>query len=95
MTALEKFIKQIVLKQVKGSVYLVPAICDFQITEALEEEKKQGQTLPIHDVSDILNYKCCDQKKLNTITTTYRDCEGREQETDLTYCENCGYEKLS
>jgi hypothetical protein len=51
MTALEKFIKQIVLKQVKGSVYLVPAICDFQITEALEEEKKQGQTLPIQIVS--------------------------------------------
>lgn len=54
MTALEKFIKQIVLKQVKGSVYLVPAICDFQITEALEEEKKQGQTLPIQIVSESL-----------------------------------------
>ena len=50
MTALEKFLKQIVLKQVKGSVYLVPAICDFQIEEALEEERKQGQNLPISNV---------------------------------------------
>jgi hypothetical protein len=52
MTALEKFLKQIVLKQVEGSVYLVPAICDFQIEEALEEERKQGQNLPISDVSN-------------------------------------------
>ena len=50
MTALQKFLKQIVLKQVEGSVYLVPAICDFQIDEALEEERKQGQTLPIDSV---------------------------------------------
>ena len=50
MTALQKFLKQIVLKQVEGSVYLVPAICDFQIEEALEEERKQGQTLPIDSV---------------------------------------------
>lgn len=50
MTALQKFLKQIVLKQVKGSVYLVPAICDFQIEEALEEERKQGQNLPISSV---------------------------------------------
>ena len=50
MTALEKFLKQIVLKQVEGSVYLVPAICDFQIDEALEEERKQGQKLPIDSV---------------------------------------------
>lgn len=51
MTALQKFLKQIVLKQVEGSVYLLPAICDFQIDEALEEERKQGQTLPIDSVS--------------------------------------------
>jgi len=51
MTALEKFIKQIVLNQVKGSVYLVPAIYDFQITDALEEEKKQGQKLNIQIVN--------------------------------------------
>jgi len=50
MTALEKFLEQIVLKKVEGSVYLVPAICDFQIEESLEEERKQGQTLPISDV---------------------------------------------
>lgn len=50
MTALQKFLKQIVLKKVKGSVYLVPAICDFKIDEALEEEQKQGQTLPISRV---------------------------------------------
>ena len=41
----------------KGSVYLVPAICDFQITEALEEEKKQGQTLPIQIVVGSYNLK--------------------------------------
>lgn len=51
MTALQKFLKQIVLKQVEGSVYLVPAICDFQIDEALEEERRQWQTLPIDSVS--------------------------------------------
>jgi hypothetical protein len=51
MTALQKFLKQIILKRVKGSVYLVPAICDFQIEEALEEERKQGQTLPLDSVS--------------------------------------------
>ena len=56
MTALQKFLKQIVLKQVKGSVYLVPAICDFQIEEALEEERKQGQKLPIHSVSDCFSF---------------------------------------
>lgn len=44
MTALKKFLKQIVLKQVNGSVYLVPAICDTQIKESLEEERKQLST---------------------------------------------------
>ena len=44
MTALEKFLKQIVLKQVEGSVYLLPAICDFQIEVALEEERNQGRS---------------------------------------------------
>jgi hypothetical protein len=51
MTALQNFLKQIVLKQVDGSVYLVPTICDFQIDEALEEERKQGQNQPISNVS--------------------------------------------
>tara|TARA_R110000822_G_C15248734_1_gene487110 strand:+ start:379 stop:675 length:297 start_codon:yes stop_codon:yes gene_type:complete len=48
MTALENFLKQIVLKQVQGSVYLLPAICDFQIEEALEEERIQRETLHIN-----------------------------------------------
>jgi virulence-associated protein VapD len=48
MTALENFLKQIVLKKVQGSVYLLPAICDFQIEEALEEERIQMGTLPIN-----------------------------------------------
>lgn len=40
-TALQEFLEQIVLKQVQGSVYLIPAITDVQINEALENEKKQ------------------------------------------------------
>lgn len=40
-TALQEFLEQIVLKQVQGSVYLIPAITDVQIEEALEKEKKQ------------------------------------------------------
>mgnify|MGYP003403465472 FL=1 len=40
-TALQEFLEQIVLKQVQGSVYLLPAITDIQIAEALEKEKKQ------------------------------------------------------
>jgi len=40
-TALQEFLEQIVLKQVQGSVYLIPVITDIQITEALENEKKQ------------------------------------------------------
>ncbi len=40
-TALQEFLDQIVLKQVNGSVYLLPAITDVQIEEALEKEKKQ------------------------------------------------------
>lgn len=45
MTVLERFLKQIVLKQIKGSVYLLPAITDIQINEALNEEKIQLQIL--------------------------------------------------
>ena len=56
MTALEKFIKQIVLKTVKGSVYLVPAICDFQITEALEEDKKQEGVIIVQGEDGRLYY---------------------------------------
>lgn len=40
-TALQEFLEQIVLKQVQGSVYLIPAITDIQIKEALEKEKDQ------------------------------------------------------
>ena len=40
-TALQEFLEQIVLKQVQGSVYLIPAITDIRIAEALENEKKQ------------------------------------------------------
>jgi hypothetical protein len=40
-TALQKFLNQIILKRVEGSVYLVPAICDFQIEEALKYEAEQ------------------------------------------------------
>jgi len=52
MTALQKFLKQIILKKVEGSVYLLPAICDYQIDEALENERKQGGNLPISNVSE-------------------------------------------
>jgi hypothetical protein len=40
-TSLQIFLEQIVLKQVKGSVYLIPAITDLQIEEALKKEKEQ------------------------------------------------------
>lgn len=40
-TALEEFVEQIVLKKDKGSIYLVSAICDFQIENALKKEKQQ------------------------------------------------------
>jgi virulence-associated protein VapD len=40
-TSLQEFLEQIVLKQVQGSVYLIPAITDIQIKEALKKEKKQ------------------------------------------------------
>jgi hypothetical protein len=40
-TALQEFLEQIVLKQVEGSVYLLPAITDIQIKEALEKEIEQ------------------------------------------------------
>lgn len=40
-TALQEFLEQIVLKQVKGSVYLLPAVTDIQIKEALEKEIEQ------------------------------------------------------
>ena len=43
-TALQKFLAQIILKQVKGSVYLIQAITDIQIEEALEKERKQIQS---------------------------------------------------
>jgi hypothetical protein len=39
-TALQEFLEQIVLKQVNGSVYLLPAITDVQIKKALETEKQ-------------------------------------------------------
>ena len=74
MTALQKFLKQIVLKQVEGSVYLVPAICDFQIDEALEEERKQGQNLPIQIVSN------CDPRSHEA----YKKYDGDN------YCKDCG-----
>ncbi|MFT5450540.1 MAG: hypothetical protein ACI9N9_000017 [Enterobacterales bacterium] len=41
MTVLEEFLKQIVLKQVKGLVYILPVITDKQIKEALEKERRQ------------------------------------------------------
>lgn len=40
-TAMQDFLEQIVLKQVQGSVYLVPAIMDIQRAESLEKEKQQ------------------------------------------------------
>lgn len=40
-TALQEFFEQIVLKQVQGSVYLIPAIMDIQRDESLEKEKQQ------------------------------------------------------
>jgi hypothetical protein len=40
-TAIQEFLEEIILKQVKGSVYLCPAIMDIQIQKALEKERKQ------------------------------------------------------
>lgn len=40
-TPLQEFIEQIRLKQVEGSVYLLPTICDFQIEEALKREREE------------------------------------------------------
>jgi hypothetical protein len=40
-TALQEFLEQIVLKQVEGSVYLLPAVTNIQIKEALEKEIEQ------------------------------------------------------
>ena len=40
-TALQDFLEQIVLKQVQGTVYLIPAIMDIQRDESLEKEKQQ------------------------------------------------------
>jgi hypothetical protein len=40
MKPVDKFLDSIILKQVKGSIYLVPAIMDIQIEE-LQEEIKQ------------------------------------------------------
>lgn len=40
-TAIQELLEQIVLKQVDGSVYLVPAITDIQIKEALAKEREQ------------------------------------------------------
>ena len=40
-TAMQKLLKQIVLKKVKDSVYLLPAITDVQINELLKEEEQQ------------------------------------------------------
>lgn len=40
-TALQEFLEQIVLKQVQGSVFLLPAITDIQIQQALEIEREQ------------------------------------------------------
>ena len=51
-TALEKFLKQIILKQDKGSIYLVPAICDFQIENALKEEKNQTKSYSEKDMDN-------------------------------------------
>ena len=39
MTALGKFLEQIILKKVEGSVYLLPAITDVQIDQALKDEQ--------------------------------------------------------
>ena len=83
MTALQKFLKQIVLKQVEGSVYLVPAICDFQIDEALEEERKQGQNLPIQIVSDCFSFARYLNENFHYFDNTdvgdvYKDNDGQE-----------------
>ena len=51
MTALENFLKQIILKKVEGSVYLLPAITDVQIVQALKEEREQGEQYPLLSVS--------------------------------------------
>ena len=40
-TALQDFLEQIVLKKVDGSFYLLPAITDIQIKEALIKEREQ------------------------------------------------------
>jgi len=51
MTALENFLEQIILKKVEGSVYLLPAITDVQIVQALKEEREQGEQYPLLSVS--------------------------------------------
>jgi hypothetical protein len=50
MTALENFLEQIILKKVEGSVYLLPAITDVQIVQALKEEREQGEQYPLLSV---------------------------------------------
>ena len=52
MTPLESLLKIIVLKKVEGSVYLVPAICDFQIEEVLTKEKNALKKVELHIKND-------------------------------------------
>ncbi len=52
-TALQEFLEQIILKQVNGSIYLLPAITDIQINEALEKEKQQIISSNIFDKNGI------------------------------------------
>jgi len=40
-TALQEFLEQIVLKQINGSLHLIPAITDKQMEIALENEREQ------------------------------------------------------
>lgn len=49
-TALHEFLDQIILKQVEGSVYIIPAITDIQINEALAKERRQIEDAHAHGI---------------------------------------------
>ncbi len=63
-TPLQRFLNQIILKKVKGSVYLIPAITDIQIEEALKDELESSNPPPSTTVKEDKAYSKADVLKV-------------------------------